>query len=83
MLEPVTHRLHVLIVFLWRGDVGVGDVCVLRDTAGAVVRQSVSRPAAVDDTFTGQTSDVRDTGQGRTVLADPRVGRQGEHASAT
>jgi hypothetical protein len=49
----------------------------------AVARQGVSGHAAMDNTLSGQTGDVGDTGEGSAVLADRREGRQGEHASTT
>ena len=83
MLESITYRLHVLVVVLGHRNVVRGAVRLRRYTVGTVTRQSVSRRAALDNTFSGQTGDVRDTGEGSTVLADRREGRQGKHASTT
>ena len=60
-----------------------GAVRLRRYTVGTVTRQSVSRRAALDNTYSGQTGDVRDTGDGSTIRADRREGRQGKHASTT
>ena len=76
------YRLHELLLILWRADVGNG-VLVLRNTPGAIVRLNISRHAAQDPTFPRVTGDIRNIGDSGAVLADRRVGRQGEHASAT
>jgi hypothetical protein len=83
MLQSVTHRLHVLLVILGRGKVRPRDVSQCRDTVCAVARQGVPGHAAVDNTLARQTGDVGDAGEGSTVLADRREGRQGKHASTT
>ena len=83
VLEPITQRLHVLLIVLRCRNVGSGDMRLSRDTAGSITRKSVSGHAAVDDTLARETGDVGDTGEGSTVLADRREGRQGEHASTT
>ena len=64
-------------------NVGLRGVGLDRDAAGAVTRHSVSGHAASDNTLARETRDVRDTGECTAVLADWRVGRQGEHASTT
>jgi hypothetical protein len=83
VLESVTQRLHVLLVVLGHGKRGAGRCALVQRYSGTVTRQSVSGHAAVDDTLARQTGDVGDTGEGSTVLADRREGRQGEHASTT
>jgi hypothetical protein len=83
VLESVAYRLHIPLVILWRGNVGLGDVCSDRDTASTVTRKSVSGHAAVDDTLARQTGDVGNAKDGSTVLANRREGRQGEDAPTT
>lgn len=79
VLEPVMYRLHELVVFFWRGDVGLGVVYVRRDTVGAVARQNVIRILACSAwPYIRQTDrQVRDTGDSSAVLPDRGVGRQG------
>jgi hypothetical protein len=83
VLEPVTQRLHVLLIILGCGNVGPGDMRLGGDTTRTITRKSVSGHATVDDTLARQTRDIGDPGNGRTVLADRREVRQGEHASTT
>jgi ribosomal protein L3 len=78
VLESVVYRLHVRLVSLGPGDMRLG-----RDTSGAITRHSVSGHTAVNSTLARKAGDVGDTGDGSTVLADRREGRQGEHASTT
>jgi hypothetical protein len=83
VLESVMHRLHELIVLLWRSDIRLRVMRVRGDTVGAFMRQNVSRHAAPYPTFSRLTGDVRDTRDSSAILAEWRVGRQGERASAT
>ena len=83
VLNCITQRLHVLLVLLEYGNVGMRAMHSSRDATGTIMRQRESGHAAVDDTLARETGDVGDTGEGSTVLADRREGRQGEHAFAT
>ena len=83
MLKPITQSLHVLLVVLKLGTMGMGTMGSSRGTTRTITRKRVSRHAAVDDTLARQAGYVGDPGEGSTVLADRREGRQGKHASAT
>ena len=83
VLKCITQRLHVLLVVLGYRNVGLRTVHSSRDAAGTITRKREPGHAAVDDTLSRQTGDVGDTGEGSTILADWREGRQRKHASAT
>ena len=51
---------------------GLGGVGLRRDTVAAITRQNISWHAAPDNTFAGQTGDVRNTGERSAILPDRR-----------
>jgi hypothetical protein len=69
VFEPINSRRYRLIVvlvvlrMLW-------NLSVPRHAMVAVARANISREATVDNTFTCNTGDIRDTGEGSTILAD-------------
>ena len=56
---------------------------VLGNAMRAIMCEDISPKAAVNDTFTSQTRDVRNTRDGSAVLANRSVRRQRQHASTT
>jgi hypothetical protein len=69
VFQPINsrrYRLSFVLVMprmLW-------NLSMPRDAVVAVARDNVSRDATVDNTFTWNTGNVRDTGEGSTILAD-------------
>ena len=70
VLKCITQRLHVLLVILGYGNVGLRAMHSSRDAAGTITRKRISGHAAVDDTLARETGDVGNPGEGRTILAD-------------
>jgi len=66
VFEPINSRRYRLSFVL----VVLRMLSVPRNAMVAVARDRVSRETTLDHTFTRHTGDVRDTGEGSTILAD-------------